>query len=182
MKQVQQRLFSLLSPRKSHLGQWIHSLARFCHRHLTAPVPSFSERCSKTWKCWSLDKMIKRLHHREHKCKHYPWVCYFAVKVQYKPFFFSPNQFFCWVVFFFCSFIKAHTIKYVQREVRNVWKHLKKNVNVRLRVSWVCWRHSCYSTGNVSSHFSSPPMQNPILDYSAPRVGRYPWKLRAFRI
>lgn len=83
-------------PRKSHLNHEIHSLARFCHRHWTAPVPSFSERCSKTWKCWSLDKMIKRLHHREHKCKHYPWVCYFAIKVQYKPFPPTPNQFFCW--------------------------------------------------------------------------------------
>lgn len=98
--------------------------------------------------------MIMRLHHREHKCKHYTWVWYFSFKVQYKPFF-PPTSFsvgFCFCFLF--SFIKARTIKYVHREVRNIWKHLKK-VNTRLRISWVCWRHHCYSTGNVSSHLSA---------------------------
>lgn len=94
--------------------------------------------------------MMMRLHHREHKCKHYIWVWYFSVKVQYKPFF---TNSFVFVGFCF-SFIKAHTIKYVHREVRNIWKHLKK-VNTRLRISWVCWRHHCYSTGNASSRLSA---------------------------
>lgn len=73
----------------------------------------------------------------------------FQLKYSTNPF--LPTSFF---VGFCFSFIKAHTIKYVHREVRNIWKHLKK-VNMRLRISWVCWRHHCYSTGNVSSHLSA---------------------------
>lgn len=112
-------------------------LGKILPQAFNSSCPFLSERCSKTWKRWRLDKMIKRLHHREHKCKHYPWVCSFAVKVQYKPFsffFFAPQPVPLLGLFLFvffcchCSFIKAHTIKYVQREeVRNVWKHLKKS-------------------------------------------------------
>lgn len=132
-----------------------------------------------TQKCWSLDSMTMRLHHREHKCKHYTWVWFFQLNYSTNPFFFFQTK----LLLFF--FIKAHTIKYVHREVRNIWKHLKK-VHTRLRISWVCWRHHCYSAGNVSSHLSAyqcsipycitqhPELENTcgIWGHSGPSTGR----------
>lgn len=127
-----------------------------------------------TQKCWSLDSMTMRLHHREHKCKHYTWVWFFQLNYSTNPFFFFPQT---KLLLFF--FIKAHTIKYVHREVRNIWKHLKK-VHTRQNILSVlkaplllCWE--CVLS------FISLPVQYPLLYYSAPRAGKYLWDLRAFR-
>lgn len=115
----------------------------------TDHVHSFNGQCSNDAKMLKFRCVTMRLHHREHKCKHYTWVWVFQLNYSTNPsFFFSQTR----LLLFF--FIKAHTIKYVHREVRNIWKHLKK-VHTRLRISWVCWRHHCYSAGNVSSHLSA---------------------------
>lgn len=109
MREVQQRSSPRSQGNPSSIRKFIPWQDPATGWPCTAPVPSFSERCSKTWKCWSLDKMIKRLHHREHKCKHYPWVCYFAVKVQYKPLYLFPPTILLlgFFVFFFLFFHKS---------------------------------------------------------------------------
>lgn len=106
MKKKAQQRFSPRCHRNPSSGNSL--LGKSCHRPALSSSCPFLQWawCSKTWKCWSLDKMIERLHHREHKCKHYPWVCYFALKVQHKPFYSPPNHSFVgvFVLFFFLFF------------------------------------------------------------------------------
>lgn len=114
MKKKAQQRFSPRCHRNPSSGNSL--LGKSCHRPALSSSCPFLQWawCSKTWKCWSLDKMIERLHHREHKCKHYPWVCYFALKVQHKPFYSPPNHSFVgvFVLSFFLFFLFFHKSTY----------------------------------------------------------------------
>lgn len=102
-------------------------------RHWAAPVPSCSEHDAarlenaEVWIKWSRDCTTENINVNI--------ILGFAIlhlKYSTNPFILPPTILllgclFCLFFFFFCSFIKAHTIKYVQRGVRNIWKHLKKS-------------------------------------------------------
>lgn len=125
MKKVQQR-FSL------HSQGNLTSISKFIPWHDSAPgisqllsLPFVTDAArlenAEVWIRWSWDCTTENINVNI--------ILGFAslqLKYSTNPFFFPPSVL-SWGFFLFCSFIKAHTIKYVQREVRNIWKHLKKS-------------------------------------------------------
>lgn len=68
------------------------------------------------------------------------------------------------------------------REKLETFESILKKVNVRLRIILSVLKAPLLLHWECVLSFLQSPMQNPTLGHSAPRAGRYPCKLRAFRI
>lgn len=68
------------------------------------------------------------------------------------------------------------------REKLETFESILKKVNVRLRIILSVLKAPLLLHWECVLSFLHPAVQNPTLDCSAPRVGRDPWRLRAFRI